>query len=55
MLADCSLEDGKMLGCGVYYRGDIIPKDVGPGIIAVKTNRKIQFVDWCPTGFKCGI
>ena len=22
---------------------------------AIKTKRTIQFVDWCPTGFKCGI
>src|SRR6056300_1522639 len=21
----------------------------------IKTRRTIQFVDWCPTGFKCGI
>lgn len=54
-LADCRFEDGKFLASSVTYRGDIIPKDIGPGIMAVKTNKTMQFVDWCPTGFKCGI
>lgn len=27
-------------------------KDINSVIIAVERNRKIQFVDWCPTGFK---
>merc|ERR1739842_94690 len=25
------------------------------GIATIKTKRSIQFVDWCPTGFKVGI
>jgi len=37
------------------YRGDIVPKDVTQAIAVMKTKRTIQFVDWCPTGFKCGI
>lgn len=37
------------------YRGDIVPKDVNAAVAAIKTKRTIQFVDWCPTGFKCGI
>ncbi|PRP82678.1 alpha-tubulin [Planoprotostelium fungivorum] len=36
-------------------RGDIVPCDICRALSAVKTNRTIQFVDWCPTGFKCGI
>ena len=24
-------------------------------VASIKTKRTIQFVDWCPTGFKCGI
>ncbi|KAG8138510.1 putative Tubulin alpha chain protein [Naja naja] len=30
-------------------------KDVNAAIAAIKTRRSIQFVDWCPTGFKVGI
>merc|ERR1712226_1200453 len=37
------------------YRGDVVPKDVNAAIATIKTKRTIQFVDWCPTGFKCGI
>jgi tubulin alpha len=37
------------------YRGDVVPKDANSAINAIKNKRTIQFVDWCPTGFKCGI
>ena len=30
-------------------------QDVNNAIAAIKTKRSIQFVDWCPTGFKVGI
>ncbi|VAH94821.1 unnamed protein product [Triticum turgidum subsp. durum] len=30
-------------------------KDVNAAVATIKTKRTIQFVDWCPTGFKCGI
>lgn len=35
-------------------RGDVVPKDVNAAIATIKTKRTIQFVDWCPTGFKVG-
>ncbi|CAE7941620.1 unnamed protein product, partial [Symbiodinium sp. KB8] len=38
-----------------YPRGDVVPKDVNAAVATIKTKRTIQFVDWCPTGFKCGI
>ena len=37
------------------YRGNIVPKDVSYAVGHIKTTRTIHFVDWCPTGFKCGI
>lgn len=30
-------------------------KDVNAAVAIIKTKRTIQFVDWCPTGFKLGI
>merc|ERR1711948_36715 len=39
----------------MMYRGDVVPKDVNAAVATIKTKRTIQFVDWCPTGFKCGI
>ena len=38
-----------------YGLGDVVPKDVNAAVATIKTKRTIQFVDWCPTGFKCGI
>ena len=35
--------------------GDVIPKEVNSAVASVKTKRTIQFVDWCPTGFKVGL
>ena len=39
----------------LLYRGDVVPKDVNAAIAAIKSQKSIQFVDWCPTGFKVGI
>jgi tubulin alpha len=43
MMTKCDPRHGKHMACCLMHRGDIVPKDV------------IQFVDWCPTGFKCGV
>merc|ERR1719379_671855 len=39
----------------MMYRGDVVPKDVNAAVATIKTKHTIQFVDWSPTGFKCGI
>ena len=43
---------GKYMACCLLYRGDVVPKDVNSAIAAIKNKRSVQFVDWCPTGFK---
>merc|ERR1719464_2186065 len=43
------------MACCMLYRGDVVPKDVNAAVATIKTKRTIQFVDWCPTGFKVGI
>ena len=43
------------MACCMLYRGDVVPKDVNSAISNVKQQKSIQFVDWCPTGFKVGI
>ena len=55
MMVKCDPRHGKYMACVLMYRGDVVPKDVNSSIAAVKSKRTIQFVDWCPTGFKCGI
>lgn len=46
---------GKYMSCVMLYRGDVLPKDVNAAIASIKTKRTVRFVDWCPTGFKCGV
>ena len=55
MMAKCDPRHGKFMACCLMYRGDVVPKDVNVAVATMKTKRNIQFVDWCPTGFKCGI
>jgi tubulin alpha len=43
------------MACCLLYRGDVAAKDVNAAIATIKTKHSIQFVDWCPTGFKVGI
>jgi tubulin alpha len=54
-MVKCDPRNGKYMAVCLLYRGDIVPKDVNAAIASVKTKRSIQFVDWCPTGFKVGI
>jgi tubulin alpha len=54
-MVKCDPRHGKYMACCLLYRGDVVPKDVSSAIAIIKTKRTIQFVDWCPTGFKVGI
>ncbi|XP_071800504.1 tubulin alpha chain-like isoform X2 [Asterias amurensis] len=54
-MVKCDPRHGKYMACCLLYRGDVVPKDVSAAIATIKTKRSIQFVDWCPTGFKVGI
>ncbi|CAL5438246.1 unnamed protein product [Camellia sinensis] len=55
MMAKCDPRHSKYMPCCLMYRGDVVPKDVSAAVATIMTKRTIQFVDWCPTGFKCGI
>jgi tubulin alpha len=55
MMLHCDPRHGKYMACCLLYRGDVVPKDVNTAVANIKTKRTIQFVDWCPTGFKVGI
>ncbi|XP_035297385.1 tubulin alpha chain-like 3 [Cricetulus griseus] len=54
-LVKCDPRLGKYMACCLLYRGDVVPKDVNTAIAAMKSRTSVQFVDWCPTGFKVGI
>jgi len=51
----CDPRTGKYMACVLLYRGDTVAKDINSAIQTMKTKRTIQFVEWCPTGFKVGI
>ncbi|KAA0189584.1 hypothetical protein HAZT_HAZT001846 [Hyalella azteca] len=51
-MVKCNPQDGKYMACCLLYRGDIVPKDVNSSIQAIKNGKNVQFVAWCPTGFK---
>jgi len=51
----CDPREGKYMACALLYRGDVMPKDISAAVQTIKTKRTIQFVDWCPTGFKLGV
>ncbi|XP_005375531.1 PREDICTED: tubulin alpha chain-like [Chinchilla lanigera] len=54
-MVKCDPRHGKYMACCMLYRGDVVAKDVTAAIATIKIKRTIQFVDWCPTGFKVGI
>lgn len=54
-MVKCDPARGKYMSVCLLYRGDVTPKDVNASIAKIKQRRTVQFVDWCPTGFKVGI
>ncbi len=54
-LVKCDPKDGKYMAVCLLYRGDVVPKDVNKAVGDMRSRHAIQFVDWCPTGFKVGI
>jgi len=55
LMAKCDPRHGKYMAVCLMFRGDVVPKDISAAITQIKNKRTIQFVEWCPTGFKCGI
>ncbi|XP_010795057.1 tubulin alpha chain-like [Notothenia coriiceps] len=51
----CQFDDPHIRKRRLYCPSHGVPKDVNAAIATIKTKRSIQFVDWCPTGFKVGI
>lgn len=54
-MVKCNAIDGKYMACCLLYRGDVNPKDVTSAIASIKARSSVNFVSWCPTGFKVGI
>lgn len=46
---------GRFMSCALFYRGCISPQQVHHALSDIKRDKSIDFVEWCPTGFKVGI
>ena len=51
-MVKCDPRNGKYMSVCLLYRGDVAPKDVNAAISKIKSHKTVQFVEWCPTGFK---
>jgi tubulin alpha len=54
-MVKCNTAASKYMACCLLYRGDVVSKEAADAVNRMRTQRTIQFVDWCPTGFKVGI
>lgn len=51
----CDPRNGKYMAVALLYRGDVVPRDCTAAIASMKAKSTVNFVEWCPTGFKVGI
>lgn len=54
-LVQCNALNGRFMSCVLQFRGPIPPALVNKTIIEIKKRNDVNFVEWCPTGFKIGI
>merc|ERR1711973_343941 len=47
--------EDKYMAISMNYRGTVKSKEANGTIQWVKTQNKVTFVNWCPTGFKVGL
>jgi tubulin alpha len=52
---DFDPKEDKYMAISLSYRGNVTSDDVNHEIEALKYEQKVEFVDWCPTGFKTGL
>jgi len=52
---DFDVVEDKYMAISLNYRGDIKSKIANATVQWVKTQGKVSFVEWCPTGFKIGL
>eukprot|EP01129_Flabellula_baltica_P010228 TRINITY_DN42_c0_g1_i1.p1 TRINITY_DN42_c0_g1~~TRINITY_DN42_c0_g1_i1.p1 ORF type:complete len:451 (+),score=135.77 TRINITY_DN42_c0_g1_i1:92-1444(+) len=56
MMCQIDPRKGKYMACCLMYRGDVNSSEVSTTLKDIREKSSlVQFVDWSPTGFKCGI
>ena len=54
MYLSCDPSKGKYISSCLIYRGHFSPIEIQNEIVDIKSAKEVEFVDWCPTGFKIG-
>jgi len=54
-IADFDVEDDKYMAISVNYRGKVQSKEANATVQWLRQNKKVNFVEWIPTGFKVGL
>jgi len=54
-LTDFDPEEDKYMAVSLNYRGTVKSKEANATVQWLKNNKKLSFVEWCPTGFKIGL
>jgi tubulin alpha len=54
-ISDFDAEEDKYMAISLNYRGDVKSKEANATVQWLKNNKKVTFVEWCPTGFKIGL
>merc|ERR1711994_589432 len=52
---DFDVVEDKYMAISLNYRGDVKSKEANSTVLWIKTQGKVSFVEWCPTGFKIGL
>jgi len=53
--ADFDVVEDKYMAISLNYRGAVKSKEANASVQWIKSNGKVSFVEWCPTGFKIGL
>jgi tubulin alpha len=54
-ISDFDVEEDKYMAISLNFRGDVKSKEANATAQWLKANKKVTFVEWCPTGFKVGL
>jgi len=52
---DFDVMEDKYMAISLNYRGQVRSKEANSAVLWIKTQQKVSFVEWCPTGFKIGL
>eukprot|EP01129_Flabellula_baltica_P010229 TRINITY_DN42_c1_g1_i1.p1 TRINITY_DN42_c1_g1~~TRINITY_DN42_c1_g1_i1.p1 ORF type:complete len:465 (-),score=95.62 TRINITY_DN42_c1_g1_i1:12-1355(-) len=55
MMCKVDPRKGKYMACCLMYRGDVNSSEVSNSLKDLRKSSLVQFVEWSPAGFKCGI